>query len=65
MTALTHRWPKPVGKKRNVLRDRVEPSDYSLDQLLVGSLLFTLAVFLFPTVLAYYLVFAAVSAFHT
>jgi N-acetylglucosaminyl transferase component (Gpi1) len=43
-----------------VLRNRVEPTDYDLDQLLLGSILFTLAAFLFPTVLAYYLVFAAV-----
>ena len=49
------------GKKRNVIRNRVEPSDYTLDQLLVGAVLFTLAAFLLPTVLAYYLAFAAVS----
>jgi phosphatidylinositol glycan class Q protein len=44
-----------------VLRNRVEPTEYDLDQLLLGSILFTLVAFLFPTVLAYYLVFAAVS----
>ena len=49
-----------IGKKYNTLRDRVEPSEYDLDQLLVGSVLFTLAAFLFPTVLAYYLLFASV-----
>lgn len=47
-----------AGKKQNVLRGRVEPSEYQLDQLLIGAILFTLAAFLFPTVLAYYLVFA-------
>jgi phosphatidylinositol glycan class Q protein len=50
------------GKKRNVLRNRIEPSSYTLDQLLVGAILFTLAAFLLPTVLAFYLVFAAVSS---
>ena len=49
------------GKKYNVLRARTEPSEYQLDQLLVGAILFTLAAFLFPTVLAYYFVFAFVS----
>lgn len=48
------------GKKRNIIRNRVEPSTYTLDQLLIGAILFTLAAFLLPTVLAFYLVFAAV-----
>lgn len=48
------------GKKYNTIRNRVEPSEYHLDQLLIGSVLFTLAAFLFPTVLAYYLLFASV-----
>lgn len=49
-----------VGKKFNVLRNRVEPASYEVDQLLLGTILFTLTTFLFPTVLAYYLAFAAV-----
>lgn len=48
------------GKKRNTIRNRVEPATYNLDQLLIGAVLFTLAAFLLPTVLAFYLVFAAV-----
>lgn len=52
-----------LGKKRNEARNRNEPTEYSLDQLLVGAMLFTLAAFLLPTVLAYYLVFALVSDF--
>ncbi|KAM0792267.1 hypothetical protein ACM66B_004959 [Microbotryomycetes sp. NB124-2] len=47
------------GKKYNVLRKRVEPAVYEVDQLLLGTILFTLATFLFPTVLVYYLAFAA------
>ncbi|KAH8919662.1 Gpi1-domain-containing protein [Atractiella rhizophila] len=46
------------GKKYNVIRKRVEPADYTLDELLLGTILFTFAAFIFPTVLAYYLVFA-------
>lgn len=47
------------GKKRNVLRKRIDSCDYDLDQLLLGTILFTLLAFLFPTVLVFYLTFAA------
>ncbi|CAO3662791.1 unnamed protein product [Umbelopsis ramanniana] len=47
------------GKKRNVLRHRIDSCDYDLDQLLLGTSLFTLLMFLFPTVLLYYLTFAS------
>lgn len=47
------------GKKRNVLRHRIDSCDYDLDQLLLGTVLFTILVFLFPTVLVFYLTFAA------
>ncbi|KAG1155316.1 hypothetical protein G6F37_008650 [Rhizopus arrhizus] len=46
------------GKKKNVLRDRIDSCDYDLDQLLLGTSLFTLLTFLFPTVFIYYLTFA-------
>ncbi|KAL7268003.1 pig-Q [Rhizina undulata] len=46
------------GKKRNVLRNRIDSCDYDLDQLLVGTILFTLLIFLLPTVLVFYLTFA-------
>ncbi|KAI8086766.1 N-acetylglucosaminyl transferase component-domain-containing protein [Halteromyces radiatus] len=46
------------GKKRNMLRNRIDSCDYDLDQLLLGTCLFTLLTFLFPTVLIYYLTFA-------
>lgn len=45
------------GKKYNVLRDRLDSCDYDLDQLLLGTILFTLLFFLFPTVVVYYLLF--------
>ena len=47
------------GKKRNVLRNRIDSCDYDLDQLLLGTILFTLLFFLLPTVLVYYLLFAS------
>lgn len=46
------------GKKRNVLRNRIDSCDYELDQLLLGTVLFTLLSFLLPTVLVFYSTFA-------
>ena len=47
------------GKKRNVLRNRIDSCDYELDQLLLGTILFTLLFFLLPTVLVFYLLCAS------
>lgn len=47
------------GKKQNVLRNRIDSCDYDLDQLLLGTILFTLLFFLLPTVLVFYLTFAS------
>jgi phosphatidylinositol glycan class Q protein len=47
------------GKKRNVLRNRIDSCDYDLDQLLLGTILFTVLFFLLPTVLVFYLTFAS------
>lgn len=47
------------GKKRNILRNRVDSCSYELDQLLMGTIFFTSLVFLLPTVLVFYLTFAA------
>jgi phosphatidylinositol glycan class Q protein len=41
-----------------VLRNRIDSCDYDLDQLLVGTILFTLLSFLLPTVVVFYLNFA-------
>lgn len=46
------------GKKHNVLRNRIDSCDYDLDQLLVGTIFFTLLFFLLPTVVVFYLNFA-------
>jgi phosphatidylinositol N-acetylglucosaminyltransferase subunit Q len=50
------------GKKRNVLRDRIDSCDYDLDQLLLGTIMFTLLAFLFPTVMVFYIAFATARA---
>ncbi|CAD6503012.1 BgTH12-02685 [Blumeria graminis f. sp. triticale] len=46
------------GKKHNVLRKRIDSCDYDLDQLLLGTILFTLLFFLLPTVVVFYFTFA-------
>ena len=51
----------PTGKRYNVLRNRIDTWDYDLDQLLLGTILFTLLAFLSPTVFTYYALFAMVS----
>ena len=53
-------WRLFRGKKRNILRSRVDNNDYDLTQLLLGTLLFTVVFFLFPTTLVYYLFFSSV-----
>jgi phosphatidylinositol glycan class Q protein len=47
------------GKKHNVLRKRIDSCDYDLDQLLLGTILFTLLFFLLPTVIVFYVAFAS------
>ncbi|EEP82011.1 conserved hypothetical protein [Uncinocarpus reesii 1704] len=47
------------GRKRNVLRNRIDSCDYELDQLLLGTILFTLLFFLLPTILVFYITFAS------
>ncbi|KAF7334402.1 N-acetylglucosaminyl-phosphatidylinositol biosynthetic protein gpi1 [Mycena venus] len=51
-------WRLFRGKRYNVLRKRTDTWEYDTDQLLFGTILFTLLAFLFPTVLAYYALFA-------
>ncbi|KAG0146484.1 hypothetical protein CROQUDRAFT_657288 [Cronartium quercuum f. sp. fusiforme G11] len=51
------------GRKFNVLRSRTEPAIYQLDQLILGTLMFTVATFLFPTVLAFYLLLGVTRLF--
>lgn len=46
------------GQKNNVLRKRIDSRDYDVEQLLLGTLLFTLVSLLVPTVMVYYVLFA-------
>ncbi|CAD5123437.1 DgyrCDS11786 [Dimorphilus gyrociliatus] len=45
------------GKKKNVLRKRIDTLSCDVDTLFVGTLFFCIILFLFPTVLTYYAVF--------
>jgi phosphatidylinositol glycan class Q protein len=58
--ALSALWKLFRGKKQNVLRGRIDSCDYDVDQLLLGTLLFALVFFLFPTLAAYYFFFSIV-----
>ncbi|XP_033311460.1 uncharacterized protein LOC117211543 [Bombus bifarius] len=46
-----------LGKKKNPLRERIDSCQYQPDQLFVGTLLFTILLFLMPTTWVYYVVF--------
>lgn len=48
------------GQRYNPLRQRVDAYDFDLDQMLLATFLFTVAVFLFPTLMVYYVYFAFV-----
>lgn len=50
-----------TGKRWNVLRQRTDSYEYDIDQLFLGTLLFTVSAFLFPTVLSYTALFCLVS----
>ena len=44
-----------------MLRNRLDSWDYDIDELFLGTMLFTLVIFLFPTFAAYYFFLALVS----
>ncbi|KAK3089346.1 hypothetical protein FSP39_002904 [Pinctada imbricata] len=50
-------WRLFRGKKWNVLRLRVDSAAYDVDQLFLGTLLFTILLFMLPTTALYYIVF--------
>lgn len=52
-----------LGKKWNVLRLRVDSINYQADQLILGTIMFTILLFLFPTVALYYSVFVSIHCF--
>ncbi|CAG0889697.1 unnamed protein product [Darwinula stevensoni] len=59
VAALASLWRLFRGKKWNPLRERVDSCSYDVDQLFVGTLGFTVLLFLLPTALVYYIVFAS------
>ncbi len=60
LSALSSLWKLFRGKKRNILRGRIDSCSYDMDQLLLGTMLFTLVFFLFPTITIYYVFFSIV-----
>jgi hypothetical protein len=54
-------WRLFRGKKRNVLRKRTDTMAYDSMQLLLGTILFATALFLFTTVLVYHTFFAVLN----
>ncbi|KAI8822177.1 N-acetylglucosaminyl transferase component-domain-containing protein, partial [Fimicolochytrium jonesii] len=48
------------GKRKNVEKNRIDSAEYTLDQLLLGTILFALLTFLFPTVAVYYVLFSLI-----
>ena len=50
------------GKKWNALRRRCDTCEYEIDQLLLGTLGFSLHFFLFPNIAGFYIFFALVWA---
>lgn len=49
-----------LGKKKNPLRERVDSCEYQTNQLFIGTLFFTILLFLMPTTWVYYTVFTTV-----
>lgn len=45
------------GKKYNILRNRVDSNNYEFDQLMIGIIIFTILIYLLPTVFIFYLTF--------
>ncbi|KAJ9585353.1 hypothetical protein L9F63_002850 [Diploptera punctata] len=59
VSGLVALWRLFLGRKYNPLRGRVDSCKYSPDQLFVGTLAFTILLFLLPTTFMYYIVFTS------
>ncbi|KAF0695581.1 Aste57867_13621 [Aphanomyces stellatus] len=57
---LSSLWRLFLGKKKNLLRNRVDSCEYDVTQLLVGTLLFTIVFFVVATNSVFYLYFCLV-----
>jgi hypothetical protein len=53
-------WLLFTGQKQNILRNRVDTCEYDREQLLIAMILFTIAVFVWPSLCAYYLLLVMV-----
>lgn len=60
VSAMYSLWNLFRGKRWNTLRHRVDSYDYEIDQLFLGTLLFTVTIFLLPTIFTYYAFFSLV-----
>lgn len=49
------------GNKYNVLRKRIDRQQYDFDQLLLGIIIFTVLVYLLPTIAAFYITFVVLN----
>lgn len=58
-------WRLFRGLKQNDLRNRIDSCDYTVPQMILGSLFFTLLIFLYPTVAVYYFTFTVLRIFIT
>ncbi|KAK6624164.1 hypothetical protein RUM44_011022 [Polyplax serrata] len=58
-STLTSLWRLFLGRKKNPLRNKVDSCRYSPKQLFVGTLVFTILLFLLPTTLVYYITFTS------
>ena len=59
LSALQSFWRLFRGRKFNPLRNRVDSCNYDTNQLLLGTLFFTLLLFLLPTTTMFYLIFSS------
>ena len=52
-------WRLFLGKKYNPLRDRVDSADNNVEQLFLGTIIFTILLFLMPTTVTFFSGFLA------
>ena len=58
-SGLTSLWRLFRGKKWNPLRNRVDSMPHTVEQLFVGTVGFTVLLFLYPTTLVFYVIFGS------
>lgn len=63
VSVLTSMWLLFTGRKKNVLRKRIDTGEYSQSQVVLGTTFFSISFFLFPTFCIYYAAFTAAQLF--